>query len=234
MNELYIEKTYRFMDNVKMNKKPVKLICILLLTIVSLHGCIQDNTTSDDQHDTEDANKLTDEDWAYFVFHYTSGEDLHTLYSSAGDIISNELYLSDSANYTYLIELNMMNQQTLNELKNISEIMTINISRYQQTLLNFTLSEKMKNHSDLQTILFNKYQTLSDAIFSIYTTINSSTAPTNTTATVIDISKDMVPMLPVSESITDILDSQVDIITLGISDEEWDAWTKDRDWSFMD
>lgn len=217
-----------------MNNKPMILMIAIFIISMGFYGCIEEENNTNGQNNQPTENILTDEDWDYFVFHYLSGKDLHTLYSTAGDLISNEIYFSDSANYTYLIELNIANQQTLAQLKNLSEQLNANSSQYIDTLQTFTLSTTMKNHSELQNTLFVRYLSLSQIISSIYDTIFSSTPPTNTSATVIDISVDMIQMLSVSELITDLLDEQVDIITLQISDEEWEEWTKDRDWSFME
>lgn len=222
-----------------MNNRFVAIGITLMFLITGFSGCVEDKDTNPNKDNSnfddniESGGNLTEEDWDYFVFHYTSGKDLSALFTSGFNIINNELAWFDPANSTFLLELNLSNQDTLFQLKNISKVMNANISQYRTILQNFTLSNKIINHGLEQNKLINNYQNLSNAFLSVYTKINASFELSNESTTLIDISEEMEIILVVDDSIADIMDNQVEII-VSISDEEWDEWTKDRDWSFMD
>lgn len=222
-----------------MNDRFIAIGILLVFLITGFSGCIEDKDTDYDKNNSdfddniESEGNLTEEDWDYFVFHYTSGKDLHILFTSGFNIIDNELAFFDSVNSTFLLGFNLSNQDTLFQLKSISKVMNANISQYRTILQNFTLSDKMINHGLEQNKLLNGYQNLSNAFLSVYDKINAFFEHSNESTTLIDISEEMEIILVGDDSIADIMDNQVEII-VSISDEEWDEWAKDRDWSFMD
>ena len=222
-----------------MNNRFIAIGITLMFLITGFSGCVEDKDTNPNKDNSnfddniESGGNLTEEDWDYFVFHHTSGKDLHALFTSGFNIIDNELALFDPINSTFLLELNLSNQDTLFQLKSISKVMNANISQYRTILQNFTLSDKMINHGLEQNKLINSYQNLSNDFLSVYNKINASFELSNESTTLVDISEEMGIIFVGDDSIAVIMDNQVEII-VSISDEEWDEWTKDRDWSFMD
>ena len=222
-----------------MNNRFIAIGITLMFLITGFSGCVEDKDTNPNKDNSnfddniESGGNLTEEDWDYFVFQYTSGKDLHDLFTSGFNIIDNELALFDPINSTFLLELNLSNQDNLFQLKSISKVMNANISQYRTILQNFTLSDKMINHGLEQNKLINSYQNLSNDFLSVYNKINASFELSNESTTLVDISEEMEIIFVGDDSIAVIMDNQVEII-VSISDEEWDEWTKDRDWSFMD
>lgn len=197
-----------------------------IVIISSICGCVTDTQESV-------RTELTNEDWDYFVFHYLSGKDLHGLFVGGFSIVNSEISLFDPDNSSFLLKSNMSNQHLFHQLKIISETMTENISMYKDELDGFTLSEQLKDHGLEQDKLFNVYANLSKVFLSIAEKVNTSFNESINESLLISISNEMQLLFVGDETISLIMDNQLAKI-INISDEAWDEWTKERDWSFMD
>lgn len=185
------------------------------------------------QQPTVVSSELTDEDWDYFVFHYNSGKDLHGLFMEGFDIVNEEISLFDPTNSSFLLKCNASNIDRLSQLSFIAETMKENISVYKSRLAGFSLSDQMKDHGLQQNKLFNVYSNLSNVFLSIDEKVQNSYNSSVNDSILIGISNEMNLLFVGDETISLIMDDQLATI-INISDEAWDEWTKDRDWSFMD
>jgi len=197
-----------------------------IIIISSLCGCVNEPKENV-------RNELGDEDWDYFVFHYLSGKDLHSLFVDGFSIVNSEISLFDPDNSSFLLKCNVSNQHLFDQLRSISETMTENISIYKDELDGFMLSEQLKEHGLEQDKLFNVYANLSKVFLSIAEKVNTSFNESINESLLISISNEMQLLFVGDETISLIMDNQLAKI-INISDEAWDEWTKERDWSFMD
>ncbi len=209
------------------------VLITVFLFFTCLCGCVEEpgDSTNDDTNGVSE--HLTDVDWNYYVFSYTSGKDLHELFDRGFTIINTELTWFDPTNSSFLLEITPSNKDNFTQLEQISTTMNENISRYALLLNTFSVSPTFINHSVKQQQLFVNYQNLSNIFRSINYKIRTSIDRSNTSTLLVDISEDMVAIFTIDESRNDIMNDQVDMM-IHIPDDIWDEWTKDRDWSFMD
>ena len=209
------------------------LVFLTVLVLFSgLCGCMEEVDDSTN-HDTNGLSEhLTDEDWNYYVFSYTSGKDLHELFDAGFTTINTALAWFDPTNSSFLLEINASNTNNISQLEHISTVMSENISRYTPLLQNYSLSDSIQNHSLEQKKLFLCYQNLSNIFLLISYKVQTSLEHSNQSSILVDISEDMGAIFDEDGYRTDIMNTQVDIM-VSIPDETWEEWTKDRDWSFM-
>jgi hypothetical protein len=148
-------------------------------------------------------------------------------------IVNIELELFDPNNSSFLLQCNSTNHEDLIQLGNISRNITEHFLIYMNLLNNSSLSTLIYQHGSKQKKLFDTYNYLSGVLFSIYDKVQTTFNPYGLEAFLIDISDEMQLLFDIDETITSIIDDQVEII-LSLSDKIWDDWTKERDWSFMD
>lgn len=221
-----------------MTKQKILSLLLIFILVIVFSGCTTEetsdqNTDTDNESPNVGAESLTDEDWDYFVFSYVSGEDLYHLFNQGFNQIDNSLSLFDPVNDTFLLKLNTTTKAKLLDLESIALIIQNNATHYQSDLDEYTLSEQLKPHATLQETLFTVYQNRSISFLSVYNKINVTINLSDDRINLVDISSEMANIFTEDELITEILDAQINQIN-SIPDDEWDKWTKDRDWSFME
>ena len=212
-----------------MRMKIITFIVCLVLFITCSIGCVEQES----EH--ENIENLTDIDWEYFQFHYSSGKDLDRLFRQGVVIINEEIAVYNPANSSFLLEVNSTNHQSLSHLINISITILKNVSSYQIILQNYSTSSYFTNHKIVQENIFSIYKELSyvyliayDRIEAAYINSNSS----NNTEIYVDISDTMISIFSIEESINENMSAQVNHIVT-IPEDIWSQWDE-KDWSFME
>lgn len=210
----------------------MKLYTAIILSVlfILVSGCMDQGSDSTDTKDS--TYVLTDNDWDYYVFSYTSGKDLRDISDVGLAQINDALTWFDPTNESFLLQVNASNVDTLLLLKSLSMQMDDNISRYIASLQNFTLSNIIHNHSKEQNGLFHCYQNISKAFSLIFFKMNSSLNESSTSSFLVDVSDEMNTIFDEDEKRNDILNDQVNLL-ISIPEDVWDTWTSGRDWSFM-
>lgn len=209
-----------------MNTRCISVAILILVLFSSLSGCIKETEKKSSEH-------LGDEDWDYFVFHYESGRDLSRLFAEGIRLLDDAMSLYDPVDQSFLLKLDQSNKIELLKLEWIARTMQQNISNYQKQLEQFTLSDQMKSHGEQQGKLFTIYYGQSTFFLSSYEKILYFSDGLNDDSRYIDVSEEMLALFLGDDIISDIMNTQVDLIR-SIPDDAWEKWTMERDWSFMD
>jgi len=190
-------------------KKYLIIISIIIL-ITGLSGCI-----TEDKSEKQTYEKLTDEDWNYIVWYYTSDGNFFN-YTDTGTSIMGE----EHSNFT--------------KFENLSNKLYQEIQIRMQENSKFTLSNRIEVLRTYYTKILNLKINVSIEYYNIYELYWDTYNPITE---IVNISLLQIYNQNIANYIgliADYLEDMENHMNNTISDEEWNIWIKGRDWSFLD
>jgi len=190
--------------------KKHKIIIGIIVLITVLNGCI-----TEDKSEKQTYEKLTDEDWNYIVWYYTSDGDFFN-YTDKGTSIMRE----EHGNFT--------------KFENLSNELYQEIQIKMGENNKFTLSNRIEGLRTYYTKILNLKINVSKVYYNIYELYLDTYNPVTETVNISLLQIYNQNIADYIGLIADYLEEMDNHINNTISDEEWNIWIKDRDWSFLD
>jgi len=210
-----------------MKKNYISILIVTLLIVLSFSGCI----LNQNETDKNKAEPLTDEDWEYYTWQYTTRNQLFDQMNNGWHILN-----STSKAKGRLIELNDNNLHNLSQLYNLSKQMEENSTTHLSKISNFTLSNRMESIRRDQIVILNNYLNIStnySAIYNRYAEEMQSYNVSSQKPKYISFSNEMELIIENTLSIQSRISSISTKVNSTISEKEWNTWTQGKDTSIF-
>jgi len=196
------------MDIIQIKKFLIMLSIIILIT--GLSGCI-----TEDKSEKQTYEKLTDEDWNYIVWYYTSDGNFFN-FANKGTLLLRE----EHSNFT--------------KFENLSNELYQEIQIRMEENSNFTLSNRIEVLRTYYTKILNLKINVSIEYYNIYELYWDTYNPITRTVNISLLKIYDQNIANYIGLIADYLEEMDNHMNDTISDEEWNIWIKGRDLSFLD
>lgn len=150
-----------------LRRQYVLVLFISLVLITPFLGCTEniDDSNSADKEKNDDVKteELTDEDWEYYVWQYTTRNQLFDKIQTGWEIIN-----STTDKHIRLFILRNDSVEDISKLNNISLTIKKNVTSHLNNISNFNLSNRLEEIRGNQIIILNSYYNISKSYSSIY------------------------------------------------------------------